>query len=185
MNKQILNLLSQKDIKLNLGCGDNPCRGYVNIDKVKLVGVDLVWDLEKKQPFKNDSVSEIRAEHILEHITNYMGLLEEMYRISKPKAKIHILAPYYKYEGAYRDPTHVRFFTEHSFDYLQDGVRFSHYSNARFRVIDVEKRVRFFSDVKNKQKILMNMIPNFLRPFLNLFFWNIYSEIRYELEVVK
>jgi SAM-dependent methyltransferase len=174
------------EIKLNLGCGDCIHKDYVNIDKVKLHGVDLIWDLEKTPlPFKDDSVSEIRVEHVLEHIQNYMGLMNDIHRVSKPNGIINVLAPYYKYEGSYRDPTHVRFFTEHSFDYFQDGVKFSHYCKARFKVLEVERRVRFLSDVKNFQKRLIKVIPNFIRPILNIFLWNIYTELRYKLRVIK
>ena len=174
------------ELKLNLGCGNKQYEGYVNVDKVALPGVQFVHDLEKTPlPFDTNSVSEIRCEHILEHIVNYMPLLEEMHRISKPNAKIHVLAPYYKYEAAFRDPTHVRFFTEHSFDYFHEGVKFSHYSPARFEVDNVEKRIRFISDVKDKRKSIMKMIPNFVRPALDMFLWNVYSELKFEMRVIK
>jgi len=177
---------SKNGLILNLGCGEKAYREYVNIDKKNLPGVDLVWDLEKTPlPFQDNSVSEIKCEHVLEHISNFMPLMEELYRISKPKAKIKIFVPYYRYEGAYRDPTHVRFFTEHSFDYFQEGVKFSHYSKARFKVKYVKKQIRFFSDVKERRKKIMQLIPDFLRPILDIFFWSIYSEINYELEVLK
>jgi len=172
--------------KLNLGCGTKSIPGYINIDKSALEGVDLKWDLEKTPlPFEDNSVSEVTCEHILEHIVNFMPLIEDIHRICEPNARIEVLAPYYKYEAAYRDPTHVRFFTEHSFDYFQDGVEFSHYSKARFKVENVEKRVRFLSSVKNKRKKIMGATPNFLRPFLDHFFWNVYSELKFELTVIK
>lgn len=185
-NRRINRVSPQEKIKLNLGCGENIYSGYTNLDRANLPGVDLVWDLERTPlPLSDNSVSEIKAEHILEHIVNYLPLLEDLHRIAKPKAKFEVLVPYYKYEAAYRDPTHVRFFTEHSFDYFQDGVKFSHYSDIRFNVKSVEKRVRFLSDVKNTRKKIMKMIPNFSRPILDMFFWNIYSEIKFDLEVVK
>jgi len=172
--------------KINIGCGQNVYEGYVNIDKIKLPGVDLVYDLEKMPlPFEDNSVSEIRCEHILEHITNLMPLIEDLHRISVPHGKIEVLTPYYKYEAAYRDPTHVRFFTEHSFDYFQDDVNFSYYSSARFKVESVEKRVRFFSSIKNNRKRIMTMIPDFFRPLLDHFLWNVYSELKFNLRVVK
>lgn len=180
MNKQ-----RTKNLKLNLGCGDQTYKGYINVDKVKVKNSDLVCDLEKPLPFADNSVVETRAEHILEHITNFTQLMEEIHRISKPNARLYVLAPYYKYEGSYRDPQHVRFFTEHSFDYFQEGVKFSHYSPARFEVLKVRKRVRFLSDVKNFRKKFMAAIPDFLRPALDLVFWNIYSEVEYEMRVIK
>ena len=174
------------ELKLNIGCGTRIMGGYVNVDKMKLPNVDLVWDLEKTPlPFESGSVDEVRAEHILEHLVNFVPLMEDLHRVCRPDVRILVLAPYYKYEAAYRDPTHVRFFTEHSFDYFQDGVEFSHYSPARFEVMDVEKRVRFISSVKNRGKRVMQAIPNFLRPVLDMFMWNVYSELRFDLRVVK
>jgi len=175
---------SAKNLKLNFGCGENTYPNFTNIDKTLLSNVDLVWDLEKTPlPFKTNSISEIKCEHILEHITNFMPLLEEFWRISKPNTIIHILAPYYKYEAAYRDPTHVRFFTEHSFDYFQDSVKFSYYSKARFKIKKIKLRNRFMSSVKNFHKRIIKFVP--FKKFLNMFCWNMYSEICYEIEVVK
>ena len=172
------------DLKVNFGCGETTYDDFINIDKVALPNVDIVWDLEKTPlPFKSDSVAEIKCEHILEHINNFIPLMEELWRISKKGGKIFVYVPYYKYEGAYRDPTHVRFFTEYSFDYFQEGVKFSHYSKARFKLKKVELRNHFFSSIKNMHKKIIRFVP--FKKFLNIFFWSIYSEIYYELEVVK
>lgn len=178
--------IRMKNIKLNLGCGENSYENYVNLDKLSIPGVNIVYDLEKTPlPFEDNSVSEVKCEHILEHIVNFMPLIEDLHRICIPKASINILAPYYKYEGAYRDPTHVRFFTEHSFDYFQDRVKFSNYSKARFKVLNVEKRVRFISDVIDKRKKTMILTPNWIRPFLDKFLFDVYSELSFNLEVIK
>lgn len=171
-------------LKLNLGCGSDFREGYLNIDKCHLPGVDLLWDLEKTPlPFDDNAVSEVQCSHILEHIVCFLNLMEELHRICKPGAVIHVAAPYYKYEGAYRDPTHVRFFTEHSFDYFQDGVKFSHYATCRFKVRKMWLTNRFFSDVRTLHKKTIKFVP--LKRLLNCFTWNMYSEVNFELEVVK
>ncbi|MBD3252960.1 methyltransferase domain-containing protein [Candidatus Pacearchaeota archaeon] len=177
-------LTKTDNLKVNFGCGEKIYEDFINIDRLPLPNVDLVWDLEKTPlPFKSNSVSEIKCEHILEHVKNFMPLIEELWRICKPGAFIKIYAPYFRYEAAYRDPTHVRFFTEHSFDYFQDGLTYSYYSKARFKIRKVELRNNFFSGVKNLHKKIIKFIP--FKKFLNIFFWNIYSEVYYELEVVK
>lgn len=181
---KLINLEKADNLKLNLGCGENTYFNFINIDKTALSNVDLIWNLEKTPlPFKTNSVSEIKCEHILEHIRNFIPLMEEIHRICKPGTIIRVSAPYFRYEAAYRDPTHVRFFTEHSFDYFQDGVKFSHYSKARFKVKKIELKNHFMSDVKNLHKKIIKLIP--FKRILNIFLWNIYSEINYELEVVK
>ena len=172
------------NIKVNFGCGEKTHLDHINIDKTFLPNVDLIWDLEKTPlPFKTNSISEVKCEHILEHINNFVPLVEELWRICKPGAIIYVFAPYFRYEAAYRDPTHVRFFTEHSFDYFQKGVKFSHYSKARFKIRKIELRNHFFSDVENLHKKIIKYLP--FKKFLNIFLWNIFSEVYYELEVVK
>jgi len=172
------------NLKVNLGCGNKIYKDFINVDRISLEGTDLIWNLENTPlPFKTNSVAEIKCEHILEHINNFVPLIEEFWRICKPKAIIKIHAPYFRYEAAFRDPTHVRFFTEHSFDYFQEGLTFSYYSKARFKIKKVELKNNFFSGVKNLHKKIIHWIP--FKKFLNIFFWNIYSEIYYELEVVK
>ena len=183
-HERIYKFLTENNLKINIGCGENTYPDCINIDKISLPNIDFAWDLEKTPlPFKTNSVAEIKCEHILEHINNFIPLMEELWRITKPHGIIHVYVPYFRYEGAYRDPTHVRFFTEHSFDYFQEGVKFSHYSKARFNIKKMELRNHFFSDVKNLHKKIIKYIP--FKKFLNIFFWNIYSEIYFELEVVK
>lgn len=80
--------------KLNLGCGDKIMEGYINIDKVQGKGV-LVYDLNKiPYPFKNDSIDEVYASHILEHLDLPVNLfLNELKRILKDKGIVIVRVP--------------------------------------------------------------------------------------------
>ncbi len=53
-------------IKLNLGCGDYPLEGFVNVDTLERFG-DEHWDI-LNPPYNNNSVDEIYAGHVIEHI---------------------------------------------------------------------------------------------------------------------
>jgi SAM-dependent methyltransferase len=171
-------------LKLNLGCGKKSLSGYTNVDKILLPNVNLVFDLEKTPlPFKTNSVREVRCDHVLEHIYNFIPLMEELHRVCIPGGLIYISAPYYKYEGAYRDPTHVRFFTENTFYYFQESASLSHYTKVRFNVKNISRGNCFHTDLRTSHKNIIKFIP--FKKFLNLFLWNMYSEINYELEVVK
>ncbi len=55
--------------KLNLGCGLDHRSGYINIDALDSVGADLVMDITDKFPFEDNSIEEIVAQDILEHLT--------------------------------------------------------------------------------------------------------------------
>jgi predicted SAM-dependent methyltransferase len=69
---------------LDLGCGKNKFKSsntsdiVIGMDKYSLEGVDVVHDLEKTPyPFNDNEFDEIRAHHVLEHIQNFFGLMEE------------------------------------------------------------------------------------------------------------
>lgn len=171
-------------MKLNLGSGKTSYPGFTNIDKIKLPSVDIVWDLERTPlPFKNNSVDEIITEHTLEHIQNFLPLMEDIYRICKAGALVKIAVPYFKYEGAFRDPTHVRFFTERSFDHFNVNYDYSYYTKARFKIKKIELRNVSKTSIQNFYKRMIKFVP--FKSFLNMLLWNMYSEIYYELEVVK
>ncbi len=179
-----MNKGSPSILKLNLGSGKTSYPGFTNVDKIKFSNVDIVWDLEKTPfPFKDNSVSEIITEHTLEHIRNFLPLVEDLYRICRPDGLIKIAVPYFKYEGAFRDPTHVRFFTERSFDHFNIVYDYNYYSKARFKVRKIELRNVSKTSVQNFYKRIIKFIP--FKKFLNMFLWNMYSEIYYELVVVK
>jgi SAM-dependent methyltransferase len=97
-------------MKLNIGSGHKRYDGFLNIDDDPLVNPDYVVNLEEaKLPFENDSVEEIRAYHILEHIGDgFIPLMQEFYRICKHGAVIDIIAPHHNHEVFYGDPTHKR-----------------------------------------------------------------------------
>ena len=78
-------------MKLHLGCGNEKLEGYVNCDFSKEVKPDKIINLEKKLPFKDNSVDEIIINHTLEHINNFIQLMEEFYRICKNKSIINNL----------------------------------------------------------------------------------------------
>ncbi len=61
--------------KINLGCGYDHRRGYLNVDVDPRVKPDLVHDLLKPLPFSDDSVAEIILQDVLEHFTKEQALL--------------------------------------------------------------------------------------------------------------
>jgi hypothetical protein len=98
---------------LNLGCGFNKKAGYINVDSSAVCNPDIVADLEiTPWMWPDNSVDEIRLEHVLEHLgqdtKTYMAIWKEIWRISKPYAKIYITVPHWRHENFAHDPTHIR-----------------------------------------------------------------------------
>ena len=102
--------------KINLGNGNRYLENYINIDKSKKANPDLVLDLEKDNiPYEDNSIDEVLATHILEHIQNIIPLMNECYRVLKEGGRMIIEVP--QGLGQDCDPTHVRRFNELSWRY--------------------------------------------------------------------
>jgi hypothetical protein len=83
--------------------------------------------------------------HTFEHVTNFMQLMEEVYRICAVNARITIVVPHHSNGFGYSDPTHVRFFGLYSMSYFvaKDRQPFSRkvrdfYSAASFDLVHVK-----------------------------------------------
>lgn len=97
-------------MKINLGSGYKRYEGFLNVDDDPLVDPDFVVNLEQARlPFDDNTIEEIKAHHILEHIGDgFIPLMQEMYRVCKHGALIDIIAPHHNHEVFYGDPTHKR-----------------------------------------------------------------------------
>lgn len=134
--------------KLNLGCGMNHRVGYVNLDAVKLPGVDIVHDLSKTPyPFKDNQFEEILCQHLLEHLDNFEGAMKEIHRILKPGGIVKITVPHFSGSGAWTDPQHKRPFGYYSFEYFiknpdyEPAKSYSHEMSTKFSRIAKRKLV--------------------------------------------
>ncbi len=108
--------------RLNVGCGRNTLPGWINLDRAKLPGVDVVADLEKcastPLPLESNSIDEFLLSHVIEHIHASLDLMQELYRVAKPNAKATIHVPFGGSDDAWEDPTHVRAYFINSFGYF-------------------------------------------------------------------
>jgi predicted SAM-dependent methyltransferase len=98
---------------LNAGCGKKARSGYINLDHTWQPGVDLVWDLKWRLPFRDGSLKGIYTEHCLEHLPFRLvvdHVLTEFHRILVPGGWLRLIVPdaglYLKlYAQAIADPT--------------------------------------------------------------------------------
>jgi len=103
-------------MKLNLGCGVNKIEGFVNVDKYPTGEPDIIMDIEVTPwEFEDNSFDEININHTLEHVGAktevFLSIIKELYRVSKPGAKIQINVPHPRHDNFINDPTHVRIIT--------------------------------------------------------------------------
>lgn len=106
-----------KDIRLHLGCDKFFVPNWINVD-FRDLGQDVVWDLNKfPWPFENESVSEIVAHNVFEHLDDINAVMKECHRIMNPGAKLFACVPHGFFKGYLQDPTHKRGFSFETFDY--------------------------------------------------------------------
>lgn len=173
--------------KLNIGCGYDIKKDYINLDFIKLKDVDVVHDIEKFPfPFKNNQFDEIYCSHVLEHLDDLRKIMSEFYRIGNNKCKIKILVPYFSSTNFWGDPTHKKAFNLNTFNYFNN-----HYYNKNIFINVLNKKIFFFS-CKTYMKsrwysypldFLINLLPNFYQRFFCYILPA--SEIHYLLEIKK
>jgi hypothetical protein len=97
-------------MKLNLGCGELKHDGYVNVDYDPRTNPDVLLNLETDNwIWEDNSVSEVVAHHILEHLGDgYFHFLQELYRVCENGAIIDIVVPHHRHDVFFNDPTHKR-----------------------------------------------------------------------------
>ena len=167
--------------KINLGCGHNHLNGFLNIDKFMSNKPDVCCDLEHGLPFKDNSIDEVFAIHVMEHISNLMNLMRDIYRVCKNGVKCFFVTPYKTSFEAMGNPHHLRVFDEWSWYYftpeLYDNPTTSGYA---YMGLDFTFKI---------DKIELIPYPEFLNDkeldWKKNHWWNVIREVHGYLEVVK
>lgn len=161
--------------KLNLGCGRDTLNGWINLDCVKIEGVDVIADLDDcantPLPFADNSIGEFLASHLIEHIRNPLPLMQELHRIAKHDAKAVFRCPYGSSDDAFEDPTHVRQYFINSFLYFSQpcywradyGYRGDWQPEHLELVLDgklyrEKTRQQIFEDIYSRRNVVIEMI---------------------------
>jgi len=111
--------------KLNLGCGSDIRKGYINLDKSRIKGIDVVHDLDKYPwPFPNNHFDEVYGQDVIEHVRALFKAMKEIRRICRHGSLVRLIVPYWHSSAAFY-PNHnyffnidsMKFFTEENRDY--------------------------------------------------------------------
>jgi len=147
---------------LDVGCGTAKVKGSIGIDKVDLPGVDVVHNLnEFPWPFKDENFDEIYMNDIIEHLDDTIKVMEECHRLLKLGGKLHIRVVYWNHRYSFSDPTHVKFFSEITWQFFT-GERRSYYTKALFKM----EKFEYIYDAKAKKLFRSKKLMNFLSYFL-------------------
>ena len=116
-------LINKKSIKLDIGGGDCPKEGFINVDILPLPQVDIVWDLEVTPwPLPDGVCNEAYASHVLEHINPHKGVfiavMDEIWRVLQPGARFSFVVPHASSHGYQQDPTHCNMINETTMHYF-------------------------------------------------------------------
>jgi ubiquinone/menaquinone biosynthesis C-methylase UbiE len=93
-------------LRLNLGSGNRPLPGYVNVDSRELPTVDVVADV-RSLPFVEGSAVEIAASSLLEHFRDPYEVLDEIHRVLAPAGVVRFRVPSPWSQAGQLDPEHV------------------------------------------------------------------------------
>lgn len=146
--------------RLNLGCGRNIKKDWVNLDSADLPGVDVVHNVENLPlPFGDKEFDEIRCDNILEHV-EYVHVLKDLYRILKTNGRLKIRVPHFTSRNNYVDPTHKKLFSISTFEFFAEDSRNPYYFGFHFSKISYRK-IKFL-----KRKIYY--INRLIEPLINL-----------------
>lgn len=93
-------------VRLNLGSGNEPLPGFVNVDRRRVPGVAALVDVQAL-PFGKRSASQVVASSLLEHFADPYAVLDEVHRVLAPQGEFVMRVPSPWSVAGQLDRTHV------------------------------------------------------------------------------
>lgn len=190
-----------KLLKLDLGCGRVPQKGYLGIDnfyKSKNIIKSDVLKYLKKLP--KNSCSHIYSRHYLEHVDKkqIFQILKEINRILIKNGKIVFIVPHFSNPYFFSDLTHKIFFGIHTFNYICETsclkrkvpkyieiknwhllnvrVNFISIINIKFLGIKLPTLATFLKVFVNSSNLFIEIYERYLCNFFSIY------EIKFEIQ---
>lgn len=143
--------MTDKKIKIDIGCGKNKINGFIGVDFDSATNPDIVasaLDL----PFEDNSVDEVYSAHLGEHFdpNEEKQFFDEIYRVLKKgcKATIKIDKDWSKRRLMKKDPTHKYRYTKK--EILKMVEKFSEKL--------VNDKIYFFKITQPRRKIFVDLV---------------------------
>ena len=168
---------------LNLGSGKRFIPDAVTVDWRPETSPDVVHDLNRfPWPLEDNTYDAVYCMDVIEHLEDIVKTMEEIHRVSKAGANVHITTPHFSCANSYTDPTHRHHLGIFSFDYFTGENQLDFYTKARFKKVRAD--LMFYPKFKNKLIWrFAKMSPLFYEEHLTWIFpaWF----MSFELEVIK
>ncbi|MEO5657663.1 MAG: class I SAM-dependent methyltransferase [Nitrospiria bacterium] len=129
---------------LDVGCGINKLPGSLGIDRNPASRADVLVDLDRfPYPFRDNSFDGLQAVHVIEHVSDVIGAMEEFHRVVRPGGEVFLATPHYTDFSSFCDPTHKSHLTSFSMRYFSEGdnAGYGYYSAARFEETSVRVKL--------------------------------------------
>lgn len=154
---------------LDVGCGIKKYPGAVGIDRIPGTAADVLVDIDRlPYPFADASFDEVRAIHVIEHVSDVIRSMEEWHRLLRKGGRLFIVTPHYTDFSSFCDPTHRWHLNSYSLRYFgADNAGFGYYSRTRFKETSVRVKLLSFWRMLGFEA-MVNTFPRFRR------FWEHY-----------
>lgn len=178
---------------LDVGCGQNKFPGAVGIDSNPRSHADVLHDLgEFPYPFADDEFETIICRHVIEHVPDVIGFINELHRITRHGGRLKVVTPHYSNPDWATDPTHRNHFNSYSFTcFVPSQTPFPFYTNAELRPVSVHVSLANLWRALGFE-FLVNLDQHFPGFRFTRKFWEFYlsnimrgKELSFEFEVIK
>jgi hypothetical protein len=178
---------------LDLGCGRHKLPGATGMDTSPLSEADVVQDLDDRPwPFEDGTFHHVRAQDVLEHVNDFIGVMGEIHRVCRAGATVLVRMPFMSSSNLATDPTHRRSATSRTFAYFDPHQPLGRYdySGARFELVEFH----YHRAYPGKIGRAMRLVDQLLVPALErnavvyeTYFAYLYpvQDISFELRVLK
>lgn len=127
---------------LDVGCGLNKRPGAIGVDRNPRTAADVLADVDRGGlPFLDSTVRAVLLVHVIEHVEDVVGTLEEAHRVLEPGGRLLIETPHYSDASSFADPTHRWHLNSFSFRYFTEPGGFDYYSRCRFRQVRLQVKL--------------------------------------------
>ena len=127
---------------LDVGCGHHKTDGAVGMDRRKVLGVDVVHDIEKLPwPFPDTLFDRVILSHLMEHINPkyHVEIMDEIWRVTRVTGQVLLAMPYPGSFGHWQDPTHIKPWNEATPSYFDpDHPLYDVYRPKPWRILQLD-----------------------------------------------